>query len=96
MQQGAQALGLRARKQGTDTFGPMRLLRQARQPLGGKGPQGVAYGLRGAAEQSGNFRGGLAVGAGQQDLAAPQREGFPGTQANLQGLPFLGSQRANE
>lgn len=92
MQQGAQALSLGARKQGTDTFGAMRLLAQTGQSLGGKGPQGVAYGLRG----DGDLRGGLAVGAGQQDLAAPQREGFPGTQASLQGLPFLGSQRANE
>nr|WP_240931498.1 hypothetical protein [Azotobacter chroococcum] len=96
MQQGAQALGLGAREQGTDTFGAMRLLAQTGQSLGGKGPQGVAYGLRGATEQGGDLRGGLAVGAGQQDLAAPQREGFPGTQASLQGLPFLGGQRANE
>ncbi|MDV7213523.1 hypothetical protein R4769_20530 [Azotobacter beijerinckii] len=81
---------------GTDTFGAMRLLAQAGQSLGGKGPQGVAYGLRGAAEQGGDFRGGLAVGAGQQDLAAPQREGLTSAQTRLQGLPLLSTQGTNE
>jgi hypothetical protein len=52
--------------------------------------------LRGTAEQGGDFRGGLVVGAGQQDLAASQREGLTSAQTRLQGMPFLGTQRANE
>ncbi|GAB3383601.1 hypothetical protein GCM10027514_23740 [Azotobacter armeniacus] len=82
--------------QGADTRGAMRLRRQTGQPLGGKGPQGVAQRLRGTAEQAGDFCGDLAVGAGQQDLAALQGEGLTGTQTDLQGLPLAGTQGANE
>ena len=51
---------------------------QAGEPPGGKGTEGVADGLHGAAEGRGNPGGALPFGAGQEDLAAAQGEGIGG------------------
>src|SRR5215467_4591769 len=60
---------------GVDGLGPLGLLGQAGQPLRGEGVQGVAGGLRRAAQGGGDLGGPLALVAGEKDLAATQSEG---------------------
>ena len=89
VQQGAEPLARPASSiSGRTDAGPVRLLPEAVDPLGGEGADGVADALRGAAEALGDLRGPKAVGAGEQDLAAAEGEGVGGAEAGPQGGPL--------
>src|SRR5271165_4164341 len=69
---------------------PGGLLLEAHEALAGKGVQGVVDRGNGTAQVAGDGGGALAVGTGQQNLAAAHGEGVGGAQSRLQ-LLLLGS-----
>jgi hypothetical protein len=69
---------------------------QAGEALAAEGAEGVADGLRGAAQVGGDPRGALAPIAGEQDLAAAQGEGVGGVQPPAEGLTLGVGQRPDK
>jgi hypothetical protein len=57
---------------------------------------GVADSLITTMEMGGNGDRRVALGAGQENLAAPQGEGLRGSQALFDGDPFVGGQWTNK
>ena len=56
--------------------------------------QGVAHGLIGAAQVVRKRRGQLALGTGEEALAAAYRKGGRGPETGLQGCPLVRRERA--
>ena len=81
VQQVAQAFGPRGIQQPVGRVGPVGAARHAVGPLLLEDVEGVTHRLGGAAQGGGDLGRPLALGAGQQDLAAAQRKGVPGLQA---------------
>src|SRR5262249_13288458 len=83
-------------EEGAGRPGAVGLRLQAGGPLGLEGPEGVADSLGRAAEPAVD-RGGLEpLGAGQQDLAAAEREGRGRAPAGPNRLVLVGAQRSDE
>jgi hypothetical protein len=61
-----------------------------------EGMDGVANGLIATAQLRGNRDRRVALGAGKQNLTAPQGEGLRGSQALFDGGAFVGRQRTNK
>ncbi len=96
MQQVLQGVGEAFVQEGLGRMRPRGLLLQATQALAGEGAQGVVDGAHGTAQVAGDGRSPLALGAGQQDLAATDGEGVGGAQPRLQLLLFGSRERANK
>src|SRR5690606_13884798 len=96
VQQGAEVFIALFGPGGVGGLGGLGLRAQAGRPLGGEGPQGVADGLRGAAQGGGDPGGPLAPVAGEEDLAAAQGEGVARAQPLAQRGPFGDRKSADE
>jgi hypothetical protein len=92
VQQVLQGRGVGLGQRGPGGVGPRGLLPQAGQAVGLEGAEGVAHGPLGAAQVAGDVPKGLALVAGEQDLAAAQGEGVGGAKAGAQGGTLRGGE----
>src|SRR5262249_33269024 len=83
-------------EEGMGGMGPGGLLLQAGQTFALEGVEGIVDGTHGTVQVASDRRGALAVGAGEQNLAATDGEGLGGAQTRLQLLPFGSSEGANK
>ena len=74
--------------------GPRRLRLQYGEAALVKGMEGVAHGLVGAVHMACNRRGRLALGTGEEDLAATYGKGGRGPETGLQRGPLVRRERA--
>ncbi len=75
MEQGAESRAAGVVEGGAGRLGAVGLLAQAGGALGGEGSEDIADGLGGAAEPGADLRRLEPLGAGQEDLGPPEREG---------------------
>src|SRR5206468_2012290 len=81
---------------GVNRLGRLGLGVQAGGALGLEGAEGIADGLRDAAEGGGDLGRPPPLGALQEDLTAAQSEGIRRAQSGLQGVPLGSSEGADE